>query len=117
MQEYVSKYGKILLFIVGGLVAMYLMIYIFTPKPEIPLEYKHALDSLDRANAELVAKQKQIDSIISTYKHQVDSIDSAIKNLDVKKTEVHKHYHVLGEKVDKFTPTQVDSFFKTRYNY
>jgi hypothetical protein len=117
MQGYVSKYGKTALYVVGGLIMMYLMIYMFTPKPELPLEYKHALDSLNRANAELVAKQKQIDSAISVYKNQIDSLDLAIGNIDTKKTEVHNHYQILGDKVGKYTPTQVDSFFKSRYNY
>ena len=117
MQEYVNKYGKTVLYIVSGLVAIYLMIYVFTPKPELPLEYKHALDSLNRANAELVTKQKQIDSTIASYQSQIYDLDYAIGNIQTKKTEVHNHYQVLGDKVGKFTPTQVDSFFKARYNY
>ncbi len=117
MQEYVNKYGKTVLYIIGGLIAMYLMIYVFTPKQEIPLEYKHALDSLNRANAELIAKQKQIDSVISSYQSQINDLDYAIGNIQTKKTEIHNHYQVLGDKVGKFTPTQVDSFFKARYNY
>ena len=117
MQEYVSKYGKTALYVVGGLILMYLMIYVFTPKSELPLEYKHALDSLNRANAELIAKQKQIDSTISAYKNQIDSLDLAIGNIDVKKTEIHNHYQILGDKANKYNTAQVDSFFKARYNY
>lgn len=117
MQEYVSKYGKTALYVVGGLILMYLMIYVFTPKPQLPLEYKHALDSLNRANAELIIKQKQIDSAIASYQSQIHDLDYAIGNIQVKKTEIHNHYHVLGDKIGKYTPTQVDSFFRSRYNY
>jgi len=117
MQEYVNKYGKLVLYTIGGLVAMYLMIYVFTPKQEIPLEYKHALDSLNRANTELIAKQKQIDSAISVYKGHMDSLDLAINGLDTKKTEIHNHYQILGDKVSKYNTAQIDSFFKARYNY
>lgn len=117
MQGYVNKHGKTVLYIIGGLAAMYLMIYLFTPEQEIPLKYKQALDSLNRANAELVAKQKQIDSTINTYKSHVDSLDLAISDLDVEKTEIHNHYGEMSEKAGKYTPNQVDSFFKARYNY
>jgi hypothetical protein len=117
MQEYVSKYGKTVLYVVGGLIVMYLMIYVFTPKSELPLEYKHALDSLNRANAELVIKQKQIDSAIASYQKQIFDLDYAISNIQTKKTEIHNHYQIINEKVGKYTPNQVDSFFKSRYNY
>jgi len=117
MQEYVSKYGKTALYVVGGLILMYLMIYVFTPKPEIPLEYKHALDSLNRANAELIIKQKQIDSAIASYQSQIHDLDYAISNIQTKKTEIINHYQVLGGKVSNYEPSQVDSFFRSRYNY
>jgi hypothetical protein len=117
MQEYVNKYGKTLLYIVGGIALLYALIWIFTFKPQIPLEYKHALDSLNRANADLIAKQKQIDSTISVYKGHIDSLDLAINGLDTKKTEIHNHYGEMGKKASEYTPTQVDSFFKARYNY
>jgi hypothetical protein len=117
MQEYVSKYGKTALYAVGGLILMYLMIYVFTPKPQLPLEYKHALDSLNRANAELIIKQKQIDSAIASYQSQIHDLDYAISNIQTKKTEIHNHYQIINEKVGKYTPNQVDSFFKSRYNY
>jgi len=117
MQEFVSKYGKIALYTIGGLIIMYLMIYVFTPKSEIPLEYKHALDSLNRVNAELIAKQKQIDSAIASYQKQISDLDYTISNIQTKKTEINNYYQILGDKVGKYTPTQVDSFFKARYNY
>ena len=117
MQVLKNKYGKTALYVVGGLILMYLMIYVFTPKPQIPLEYKQALDSLNRANAELIAKQKQIDSAIAFYQSQIHDLDYAISNIQTKKTEIHNHYQVLGGKVTNYRPSQVDSFFKSRYNY
>jgi hypothetical protein len=117
MQGFVSKYGKIALYTIGGLIIMYLMIYVFTPKSEIPLEYKHALDSLNRANAELIIKQKQIDSAIASYQSQIHDLDYAISNIQTKKTEIINHYQVLGGKVSNYEPSQVDSFFRSRYNY
>jgi hypothetical protein len=113
----VKKNYKIILYVLGSLGLLYVLIWIFTFKPELPLEYKHALDSLNRANAELIAKQKQIDSTISAYKNQIDSLDLAIGNIDIKKTEIHNHYQILGDKASKYNTVQIDSFFKARYNY
>jgi hypothetical protein len=108
---------KIIFLIALVLFITYWMILLLTPKAQIPAEYKLELDILNKANADLAAKQKQIDSIIAVYKHQIDSVDITIKGLDVKKTEVNNYYQVLSNQVNKYSPTQIDSFFKIRYNY
>jgi hypothetical protein len=108
---------KFLLILVGLLILMYGMIYFFTPKSQMPAEYKLELEILNKANADLAAKQRQIDSIIAIYKYQIDSVDSTIKNLDVKKTEINNYYQVLSNQANQYTPAQLSSFFKSRYNY
>jgi hypothetical protein len=108
---------KIIFLIALVLFITYWMILLLTPKAQIPAEYKLELDILNKANADLAAKQRQIDSIIAIYKFQIDSIDYAIRGLDIKKTEVNNYYQNLGIKVNKYTPTQIDSFFKLRYKY
>lgn len=118
MLEFVNnKYVKIALYILVGLVVMYGMIYIFTPKPQIPTEYKNALDSLAKENAALRDKQKQVDSAISSYQSQIFDLDYAIGNIKTKETVIKEYYHEVSNKVGEYTPTQVDSFFKARYNY
>jgi hypothetical protein len=96
---------------------MYGMIYIFTPKPQMPTEYKNTLDSLAKDNAALRAKQKQVDSAISSYQSQIFDLDYAISNVKEKETVIKEYYHEVSDKVNNYTPTQVDSFFKARYNY
>jgi hypothetical protein len=108
---------KLISIIIFVLFITYWMILLLTPKAQIPAEYKLELDILNKANADLAAKQKQIDSIIAIYKNQVDSVDLVIRSLDIKKTEVNNYYQTLGTQVNKYTPTQIDSFFKLRYNY
>lgn len=115
--NFVKPYLKILLYVLIGLVVMYGMIYIFTPKPQMPPNYKNAIDSLTRDNAVLRVKQKQIDSTIASYQRQVLDLDRAINNIKVKETIIKEYYHEVSGKVDKYTPTQVDSFFKARYLY
>jgi hypothetical protein len=112
-----KKYIKPVLFIGAGLFIIYWMIFLFTPKPQIPLEYKHALDSLNRVSIELAKKQKQSDSIINLYQIKVDEVDFKIKNIKEKTTIVREYYHEKTKEVNKYTPSQIDSFFKNRYNY
>jgi len=120
MKDFITSNKSLLIAIGKGalIVAVaYLVILLATPKPQIPLEYKHALDSLNRANAELAIKQKQIDSAIASYQSQIHDLDYAISNIQTKKTEIINHYQVIGGKVSNYEPSQVDSFFKARYSY
>lgn len=115
--EFIAKHWKFVLYLLGGMGLIYALIWIFTFKPQIPLEYKHTLDSLDRSNADLIARQNRIDSSIALYQDHIDSLDLVISNLDIRKTEIHNHYHNLGKKAETYTATQIDSFFKVRYDY
>jgi hypothetical protein len=117
MQVLKNKYGKTALYVIGGLIAMYLMIYIFTPKQEIPLEYKHALDSLNRLSTDLLTKQKELEGIIGQHELELNNLDGKIDDIKEKTTIIREYYHEVSGKASKFTPTQVDSFFKARYNY
>jgi hypothetical protein len=117
MQVLGNDYGKTVLYVIGGLIAMYLMIYVFTPKSELPLEYKHALDSLNRANADLIAKQKEIDEVIGKQQLELHGLDDKIGDVKEKTTIVREYYHEVSNKAAQYTPTQIDSFFKARYDY
>jgi hypothetical protein len=44
-------------------------------------------------------------------------LDYAISNVKEKETVIKEYYHEVSDKVNNYTPTQVDSFFKARYNY
>jgi prefoldin subunit 5 len=68
-------------------------------------------------NKELVNRQNKIDSTIEVYEQKVDQVDFQIDNIKEKTTIVREYYHEVGQQAGKYTPTQVDSFFKARYNY
>lgn len=105
------------LYILISLFVLYCVIWITTRKPQMPIEYKNTIDSLVKDNAALRDKQKQVDSAIASYQKQIFDLDYAISNIKTKETIIKEYYHEVSGKVDKFTPTQVDSFFKSRYNY
>lgn len=120
IKAFYNKYKnvfKYILYTIVGLFLMYWMIYLFTPKPQMPKEYKDTIDNLTKANIELVNKQKEIDNTIAQYQTMIGDLDIRIKNIKEKTTIIREYYHEKSKQVDTYTPTQVDSFFKSRYNY
>lgn len=117
MLEFVSKYKKQILYIIGGIVFLYLFILITTRKPQMPADIKATIDSLTNVNKQLIEKQKQIDSAIVVYENKIKQVDFQINNIKEKTTIIREYYHEVGQQVNKYTPTQVDSFFKERYKY
>jgi GH25 family lysozyme M1 (1,4-beta-N-acetylmuramidase) len=83
----------------------------------MPADIKATIDSLTNVNKQLIEHQKQIDSTITVYETEVKQVDFQIDNIKEKTTIIREYYHEAGKQADKYTPTQVDSFFKKRYNY
>ena len=75
----------------------------------------NAINILSHTNEELIRHQKQIDSIIEVYEKKVNEVDLAVDSILEKKTTVSEVHTKIAKKVNKFTPSQVDSFFTSRY--
>ena len=112
-----KSYLKPTLYIIGGVVLLYGLIYLFTRKDQIPPDMKATIDSLVKANTELVIKQKQLDSAIKVYETEVKQVDNKIDHIKEKTTVIKEYYHEASQATNAYTPTQVDSFFKARYGY
>ncbi len=108
--------GKLFIAI-GGVIFLYLFILLVTSKQGMPADIKATIDSLTAVNKQLIEHQQQIDSTINAYEAEVDQIDFQVDNIKEKTTIVREYYHEVGQQVNQYTPTQVDSFFKARYNY
>ncbi len=106
-----ALYGAIALF------ALYGLIFIITAKTNMPADIKATIDSLNAVNKQLIERQKQIDSTIAVYEAEVNQIDNQVDNIKEKTTIIREYYHEIGQQAAQYTPTQVDSFFKARYNY
>jgi len=104
-------YGAVVLF------ALYGFIFIVSLKPNMPAQIKATIDSLSAVNKQLIEHQKQIDSTIKAYETEVEQIDFQVNNIKEKTTIVREYYHEVGQQATQYTPTQVDSFFKSRYGY
>ncbi len=112
-----KSYFKPTLYILGSLILLYGAIYLFTKKDRIPADVQATIDSLVKANAVLVDKQRQIDSTIQVYESEVKQVDDKIDNIKEKTTIIKEYYHEQSRAASTYTPTQVDSFFRSRYSY
>ena len=78
---------------------------------------KAAIDSLNKVNAQLIEHQKQIDSAIREDAKKAEELDAQIHNIKEKTTIIKEYYHEISDKVTHYDAVQIDSFFKSRYNY
>lgn len=115
--KFYKDFFKYALYGAVGLFALYGLIFIISLKPGMPAEIKAQIDSLNAVNKQLIERQKQIDSTIKVYEAEVEQVDSQIDNIKEKTTIIREYYHEVGQQASQYTPTQVDSFFKARYNY
>jgi len=112
-----KDFFKYTLYGVIGLFALYGLIFVISLKPGMPAEIKAQIDSLNAVNKQLIERQKQIDSTIAVYETEINQIDFQVDNIKEKTTIVREYYHEVGQQATQYNPTQVDSFFKSRYNY
>jgi hypothetical protein len=112
-----NKYKKQIAYVIVGLFLLYGIIWVATRKPQIPADIKATIDSLTNINKALIEHQKQIDSTIHVYEAEVKQVDNQIDNIKEKTTIIKEYYHEQSQQVNNYTPTELDSFFKARYNY
>lgn len=108
---------KIAGIVLVSLVALRYGILIFTPKPEVPVEFKNQLDDLNKTTAQYQVDQKRYDSLLAEQGKLYAELDQKISMIKEKVTIVREYYHIKSTAIDKYTPTQVDSFLKSRYKY
>jgi len=115
--QILNKYKKQIAYVIVGLFLLYGIIWVTTRKPQMPIEYKAAIDSLNKVNAILLEQQRKMDSAITVYEGEVDKIDFQIDNIKEKTTIIKEYYREVIEQTNHYDAGQVDSFFKSRYNY
>ena len=90
-----NKYNTIknVLYIAIGLVALYYLILLITPKPDISPEFKAKLESLSKITDSLVKKQKEYDLAIQIQSKLVDRLNHEIDSVQGSKTIIKEFYH------------------------
>jgi hypothetical protein len=108
---------KVVLLVISSILLICGLVYLFTPKPQIPSDLKNSINELVVANKKLIESQNHLDSAITVYESKIEIIDSQINGIKGKTIIINKYYNNLSQQIDHFQPNQIDSFFKQRYNY
>lgn len=117
MKNLILKNYKNILYVVVGIGLVYLMVLIFTPKPEMSELDKYKLDQLNKDINEIKNNQIKLDSTITRYEKEISKIDSTIAMVRNQKTIIKEYYKEKGEQINGMKPSQIDSLFHKRYNY
>ena len=80
-------------------------------------KYEHTIDSLSTQVEALDSVHHKQDSVIVIYQDSIVYLDNIIEVEKIKIVTVEKKYKEIRNKVHEYNPTEIDSFFKFRYNY
>ena len=115
--EFIKKYWKLFIGIVGGLFLLYLIIFMLTPKPDMSELDKYKLEQLDKDINLLIENQKKLDKQIEGYKKELSHIDSTISKVQNQKVIIKEYYKEQGDKISEMKPSEIDKLFHERYKY
>jgi septal ring factor EnvC (AmiA/AmiB activator) len=115
--EFIKKYWKLFIGIVGGLFLLYLIIFMLTPKPDMSELDKYKLEQLDKKINLIIENQKKLDKQIEGYKNELSQIDSTIAKVKNQKIIIKEYYKEQGEKITEMKPSEIDKLFHNRYKY
>jgi hypothetical protein len=116
-KKQINCYLKIIAYLILGACFIFTVYYLLTPKPTIDPKLKTTIDSLVAVNTGLVKKQVELSNKIELYKETVANLDTQIVKLRKRKLVIRRYYRRRIVIVNNYTPTQIDSFYKKRYNY
>jgi chromosome segregation ATPase len=78
---------------------------------------KERIKKLNQEIEVLIENQKKLDESINSYKQEITKIDSNIANIKVKKEVVNNFYGQKQKEIKDANTKQIDSMFRSRYNY
>lgn len=113
-------YLKYFLIGVGVILGIVILVNIFTPKITLPQDtenYQKKLEDLEKNNLELIKKQIELDSLAANYDKRISDIETRLEDVGQSKIIIQKIYNDKINKSKTASPSDLDTFFKQRYNY
>ena len=111
-----KQIGKLISVIV--ILALAYFIYSFFTNTSAKYEqYEHAIDSLTHEVEVLDSVHVVQDSVIVVYQDSIIYLDNIIDVEKAKIITVEKTHREIRDRVHTYKPTELDSFFKSRYGY
>jgi len=80
-------------------------------------DFKNEINKLDSLSNQLNNQQKAYDSLLKSEQTKLQEIEGKLQQVKENEAKLNKKFNDLRDKVGKYTPTQVDSFFRQRYKY
>ena len=115
-----NTFLKYFLIGVGIVIGIVILVAIFTPKVTLPqdtIEMQKKIDDLEKNNLELIKKQIEFDSASADYEQRIQDLELKISDVGASKVIIQKVYSDKIRKSRSSTPSDLDTFFKKRYNY
>jgi hypothetical protein len=115
-----KTYLKYILIGLGIILGMVILVDVFTPKAVLIQDLRNAernIKNLEKVNSDLVKKQIRIDSVSLIYVKKLDSIQKKLDSIQPNKIIIKKEHTEKINKSKEATPSETDSFFKSRYKY
>lgn len=117
MKNFITKNYIYLIYMVVGVLVVYLISVIMNPKEDMSELDRYKLDEINRKITEIKNNQKKLDEKIENYNIELNKIDSTIAQVKNQKVTVKEYYRVKGEEIDKMSRNQIDSLLHKRYNF
>ena len=114
-----NNINKWILYCLAGVVLLYVFMPEIFPakKYQAPKELLNRIDSLEKANQTLRQEFDDYDTMGIALQQEIENLDFRLGSIKGKTTIIKEIYKQKSDKVQSFTPTQVDSFFRDRYKY
>ena len=112
--DFLSEVGLIITVIIGLSIVLATISKSCNPTASVETS---TIDSLQKANDSLRIAKDSLDSVRVIYLKEIDSLSTVIDTIESKVKIVKVYYTKKGGEVSKYTPGQLDTFFKIRYNY
>jgi ABC-type Fe3+-hydroxamate transport system substrate-binding protein len=115
-----KTYVKYFLIGIGVIIGIVILVNILTPKVVLPQDTKDLqkkIEDLEANNLELIKKQIEIDSLTAQYDARIEDIEARLTDVGTSRVVIQKIYSDKITKSKTSTPSDLDTFFKQRYNY
>jgi hypothetical protein len=113
-------YLKYFLIGVGIILGIVILVRLFTPRITLSQDtegYQQKLENLEKNNLELIKKQIELDSAAADYELRISNIEIRLEDVGQSKIIIQKIYNDRITKSKTSSPSDLDTFFKQRYNY
>ena len=103
--------------ILGISILLGVMLSLITHSDKVSNGALSKIDSLTKLNNSLEKTRTGLDSQRTIHIKAIDSLSKVIDSLDGRVKIIKVYYTKKTGEVSKYTPGQLDTFFKIRYNY